>query len=309
MRSARQSGIALITALLVVAVAATAAIAMIDRQQVDIRRSQNIFARDQAYAYALASESFAMDILAADLRSGPHDHLAEPWAQGPLPLNFEGADILLYLEDLQGRFNLNNLVNAAGEPVESQLQRFRNLLRLLELDPLIADAVVDWLDPNQDTRYPGGAEDDVYTRKDPAYRPANGPMRSLTELRMVEGVTPRVYERLAPLLTVLPGQTTLNINTAGAPLLASLADDLNLAQGEQLLEVRPENGFESVDSLLQSAVFAGRQVAADSLSTGSRHFELRASVELGRSRAELTSHIQRGAQGGLKILARGSGVL
>lgn len=58
----KQTGVALITAMLVVALASVAAVAMTSRQQLDIRRTGNILHADQAYLYALGGELWAKDL-------------------------------------------------------------------------------------------------------------------------------------------------------------------------------------------------------------------------------------------------------
>ena len=81
----RQRGVALITALLIVALATIAAVAMASRQQLDVRRTANILDGDQAFFYALGVESWARRILVRDQRDGQIDHPGEDWAQLSTP--------------------------------------------------------------------------------------------------------------------------------------------------------------------------------------------------------------------------------
>lgn len=298
--------------MLVVAVVAAAATAMVSRQQIDIRRSQNIFARDQAYAYAIGAENYALNVLRADLQAGADtDNLSEFWAQsGTLPA-FEGAQISMEGIDLQGRFNLNNLTDASGEPVPAQVERFQRLLTVLGLNPGITDAVLDWIDPNVDPR-PSGAEDDIYTSKDTPYRTANRPLRSASELRLVHGVDGGTFETLEPYVTALPSEqtTAINVNTAPAPVLASLAAGISLEQAEQLVERRPPEGYGELSELTADPLYAGKgnQLDTGSLGLTSSYFLFRSTVALGRARAQISSLIRRnGSQ--VTVLARGTRVL
>ncbi len=65
------------------------------------------------------------------------------------------------------------------------------LLYLEQLDPTVADAILDWLDPDDEPRT-DGAEADYYQGLNPPYRPRNGRIASIGELLLVRGVTPRV---------------------------------------------------------------------------------------------------------------------
>jgi len=47
--------------------------------------------------------------------------------------------------------------------------------------------VVDWIDTDVDALIPDGAEDDYYTGLDTAYRAANAPFASVSELQLVKG--------------------------------------------------------------------------------------------------------------------------
>jgi DNA uptake protein ComE-like DNA-binding protein len=55
----------------------------------------------------------------------------------------------------------------------------------------IADAILDWMDPD-DTPRQYGAERDYYSSLTPSYAPKNGPLESVEELLLVRGVTPQL---------------------------------------------------------------------------------------------------------------------
>jgi len=106
--SINQQGVALITALLVVALATIAAVAMTTRQQLDIHRTANIINGEQAYIYALGGESWIKQILLRD--NNKTDSIHDLWAMPMPPLAIPGGSVQGQVEDLQSRFNLNNLV-------------------------------------------------------------------------------------------------------------------------------------------------------------------------------------------------------
>lgn len=303
-----QRGVALITVMLVVALATIAAVAMASRQQIDIRRTENTLNAGQAYHFALGAERWALQILTRDRRQGEIDHLGEDWAQELPPLPIEGGSIEGRIVDLQGLFNLNSLL-AEGEAGRLAQERFQRLLVALEIQPELMQAVLDWIDPDLEPRFPGGAEDTYYLGLTPAYRAANQPMASPSELRQVQGVTPAVYERLAPYITALPTATSINVNTAPAGVLMSLADGIGFEEAQALVEARPENGFTSVDQFLALDVFAGQGVSAEGLGVASQYFLLSATARLDRLRVPILSVVQRGQTGRGMVLQRTEGIL
>ncbi len=302
----RERGIALVTALLVVALATVAAAGMASRQQLDIRRAGNLTDFGQARAYAEGVEAWGRAILRRDRKEGEVDHPGEIWAQRMSPVAVEGGQIGGFIEDQQGRFNLNNLY-AGGKPSEVDLERFRRLLALLELPPGLADRVLDWIDPDLEVRYPEGAEDGDYMLAVPGYRAANRPFVSPTELRLVKGVDAKAYAKLEPFITALPGYAPINVNTAPAVILQALAPDLSQSDAERLVADRGEKGYASVEDFLRHEVLAGQQIESAGLAVGSRYFLIRAEVFTGAARVRLFSLVERDADG-VRTLLRSQGV-
>jgi general secretion pathway protein K len=295
-----QRGVALITALLVVALATMAAVAMATRQQLDIRRTGSLLHSEQAYTYVLGAESWAQVVLARDLRESQIDTLEEDWSTKP-PVSFvEGGSVFGRIIDLQGRFNVNNLSGVDG-PDSGAISRYRRLLRLLELDEALVDPLVDWIDADIEVRFPDGAEDEAYLLLDTPYRAANQPLSDISELRLVKGYTPEVIEKLRPHIVALPQATQINVNTASAEVLSLVAEDLTTADGESLVEARGEEGFQSVDSFTQDPILHGKEVDGGSLSVTSQWFLMVSEANIGDGRARLASLIQRSDRGVLVV--------
>lgn len=253
----RQRGVALLMALLIVALATVAAVSVAKDQFLHARRAQNLLHSDQAYVYALGVERWGLGVLSKDSRQDTAatlrmDAVTEPWNTPLAQTEVEGGSVAGRLEDLQGRFNLNNLADGDAQDQLRQLAYLQRLLRVLELDPALAAAIADWLDSDVDTRYPGGAEDLAYMRGELPYRTGNGAMGDSSELLLVAGITPAVFERLAPYVTALPRGTAINVNTAPAPVLRALSDQLDPQALEAALAVREQRGFRSVEAFLQA---------------------------------------------------------
>ena len=137
----------------------------------------------------------------------------------------DNGDAICYgMSDEQARVNLNALT-AQDHTVLS------HLLVLLGADEdtaaVVSSSVVDWRDADAEvTGADAGAEDDYYEGLSPAYRAKNAAFESIDELRLVRGVTPEIFARLVPYVTVFPpdpGRLHINVNTAPAVVLSAVA--------------------------------------------------------------------------------------
>jgi general secretion pathway protein K len=301
-RICHQQGVALVTALLVVSLATVAAIAMATRLQVDMRRTGNLLHGEQAYAYALAAESWAQVILLRDSEDSEYDYLGEDWATALPPIAVEGGFVSGNIIDLQGRFNVNNLINEEGQPDEKQLAYFKRLLAVLKLDETLAPALLDWIDANIDATFPDGAEDDTYLLAEPPYRAANRPLVSISELRLVKGFTPEMIAILEPHVTALPEVTVINVNTATAPVLEALHAELNNSGVERLIADRGEDGYSETEAFLAHDALAGLELDID-VDIKSGWFNVLTDVSIGRGYASLESRMFR-ADKLLQVISR-----
>src|SRR3989344_3689590 len=183
--ASRQRGLALITAMLVVAIAATTAAYLAFDQQLWLRQSENLSDRAQADVVRAGAMEWAVTILAKDAKDSKSDDLTEDWAKDLPPLAVEGGQVVGKIRDAQGKFNINNLMRE-GKPSPPDIGAFRHLLESLDLNPDLTDAVLDWIDADSDTRA-AGAEDVDYLILQTPYRTANQPLQSVEELRLVRG--------------------------------------------------------------------------------------------------------------------------
>jgi general secretion pathway protein K len=308
-RPSRQAGVALLTAMLIAAIATVAAVAMAARQQLDVRRTGNVLDTDQAYLFTLGVESWAKQILARDRRDGEVDHPEEDWATILPPIAVEGAVVAGRIEDLQGRFNLNNLVDAEGRASDDDIQRFRRLLTALELDEGLADAVVDWTDSDIEPRFPSGAEDTVYLGMTPPYRAANALMESPSELLLVNGFTPEIYAALAPYVATLPARTPVNVNTASAPLLMALSEGISESDATQLIDERGDKGYQTVEDFLAHPLLKERRQGIANVAVSTSYFMIHANARFERSKVELYSLVARGADARVSVVRRSQGTV
>lgn len=295
-----EEGAALLAVLMLVAVMAAVSVVALEKMALGTRTAGNAVEIDQARAFALGSEAVALgrigQLLALD-RS--RTTLAGGWADRPFTQAVPGGLVTARLSDGGNCFNLNSVVEGSADTLLAArpvgIAQFVALMQALDV-PLpdaqrIADGLADWIDSDAMPR-PAGAEDEVYSRLTPAYRTANTLVADRSELRAVAGVTPALYDRVAPFVCALPTPdlSPLNVNTLTdpqAPLVAMLAPgQLDLPRARAILAERPAGGFDSVarfwrlpalDALVPPADVVGQPRVT------TRWFALALDVELGRS--------------------------
>ena len=216
-----QRGVALVMAVLIVAIIVTATTFLAFEQQLWIRQSENIADHALTESVRRGALEGALIILSEDAKDNITDDLEESWHSAPLGGEVGSGMFIGQIDDAQGRFNLNSLVKKDGQPDPKYLAVFRRLLSLNDIDPNLADAVVDWIDADGQQR-PYGAEDISYLGQQIPYRAANQSFSSVEELVLVQGFDAEMLNKLRDYLTALPEPTPININTAPAEVLKSL---------------------------------------------------------------------------------------
>ena len=303
-RAYRTSGVALVSVLLVVALASAFASQMLSRQALTVAHARQVFDGAQAREYAFGAEAYARQLLHEDWTTDKTedgiamDTLAEAWSLPSEPFEIEGGRIELTIEDLERRFNLN----AVTRP--ENLQRLKGLLVQLELDPNLADAWLDWIDADEIV-HGFGAEDEDYLMATPAYRAANRAADSASAMLAVAGFSQAVHARLAPHVALLPiDQLKVNVNTSGAAILQSLGQPFAQNEAENLMESPRE--FKDVAQAV--AQYPGLSESAEALTVASAFFEVRVRVELAGARSELISMLYRDPESGrIRLLGRDFG--
>lgn len=229
-------GVALLSALLIVAIATAVASAIFFDTGLVLRRSEGVSAQERALLLTGGAEALAAQILREELDTGSAPiHSGQRWANPLGPLEIENSGTLQgQLIDLQGRFNLNSLRNDDGGVDPVALEVFERLLTSLDIEPVWATRFADWIDAD-DQPLSGGAEDDFYTSQSPGYRPPNLAVTSISELLWLPGFDAERYTRLAPHITALPRDASINLCTATAAVLDALANERQWVGAEDAL--------------------------------------------------------------------------
>ena len=293
-----QRGIALVTALVLVAIATVLAATIGFASIMASQRASTVFGADQALLAAEGAEAMAAYALRQSGAStqGP-DSLDQPWAQpyGPYELAPGVTLEFAQIEDQQGKFNINNLAahpvppaNTPGASDPTQIKLFQQLLSSLGLEPKWAGILADWIDSDINPNDPDGAEDSVYLGQSPPYRAANQPVSSISELLALPGFGRDRYNRLAPYIAALPPGTPINICTASGVLLDAISgkteyslDPANLAKSRQ------DNGCFPTTAVFQTSL-AGNKAPVP-FGMGSSYYRLRTAITIGTARFNLYS--------------------
>ena len=301
--SQKQSGIALIMVLLVVALVTIIATGIASKQNISTRRTQNLLYSEQGYMYLLGAEDWAKTILVQDSKDNKTDSLDDNWATTLPPIPVEGGTIQGTIEDLQGRFNINNILKASN-PDQNNIIIFKNLLIEHDIDDGLVDALVDWLDEDLDSTVPNGAEDGIYLSNVTPSRTANHLMASATELTLVKGFDYKKYNEISEYIVALPETTTININTANAMQLSMLSNQVSLSEAEDIIKNREKSGFKTVDEFLALDSVKGKTISKEVLSVTSNYYLLKARSVIGSLKSELYSVLYRNSKGEVKVLLR-----
>lgn len=307
----RQRGVALITAVLIVALAAILAVNVGFKGYLDQRRSMTMFALDQGFQVGLGAEAWAADILMSDYKGSPtHEiNLSQKWATPIPPLPIDGGDVEGHLEDLQGRFNLNDLADSNPVTQKATVAQFARILEMATLEPEWTGKIIDWIDADTVPTSPDGAEDDVYSAQTPPYRAANMQITRTSELLALPGFGPDRYRKLEPLVTALPAHSGINLCTAPAIVLDSFsAANRQFSLDPQSLPKQRTRGCFPTPEQFKNQLSADEQqhLGYMQAQVTSSYFRATIWVTIGTTQFTLYSLLQR-TQTGVRSVARSFG--
>ena len=307
----RQRGAAIVTALLIVALATTIVSALFARQSATVRTIENRLAITQARWIERAAIDWARVILRQDARSSSTDHLGEPWAVpvadtrvnasvgagGALDSGATPATLSGQILDMQGRFNLANVVPGGRvDPVEAAA--LANLLTLVGqpsslAEPLIARLVA--ATPVVKETAGGGAGTGVGTGVGSVNtsRPTAFPIRRAADLLTVPGFDAVAVAALEPLIVMLPRAAPLNINTASAEVIAARTSGMELSQARAFVAARERVPFRDLTDANQAYEPQAQIFKAERWGVTSAWFLVRGAVRYDRIESRSDTLLER----------------
>ena len=321
----RQSGLVMLMVVGVVVLMIVLLALLLEDQHRMIRQIGNQRVAEQAYHYSQGLNAWALRVLHND-KNPLSDHEKETWAEfgrpkedseaqtdgfsldSSLPLgqsdeeeatiDFGIDTIEVTINDLQSRFNLNNLTSPKKDqsPPQSAKRIFLNLLQVLEIGEYQEDReqlywnLVDWMDEN-DTSAGFGAESGDYQIRSKPYFASDQPLSSVGELRYVKGFSKEVVSKLSPFVVVLPVKNAkINLNTASKEVLSSLAGGpvVDASQIDSLLARKEQPGFQGFNQgdiqgaqTMLNGVSPGQNSIENMLQVTSQFYQINTKVELG----------------------------
>lgn len=320
----RESGAALIIAIFVLALAMVMITALSTQFLLAARRTDNQLLADQAWYYLTGAEQLATELLLIQLRERAEeqaDTLYRPEVFG----QYETDDgwLAFSVLDLQGRFNINSLnadagsavateaevaTAAAAAPVPRNLaqQRFIRLLQALEEPQLseaeaiaVTEAILDWVDGNAMETGFGGAEQSFYARLPLPYRPADAPMRDISELLLVSGVSPQLYQAIRDVVTIWPLEgAPINVASADRLVIQALYDDADkfslmaAEKADAIVQAIREEEVTTMTDFLSRPEWGAVALKPLQLVASSELFVIESQTQVGRIRQALDSVIR-----------------
>ncbi|HEY4448689.1 MAG TPA: type II secretion system minor pseudopilin GspK [Steroidobacteraceae bacterium] len=309
---AAQRGVALIVAILLVALGTILAAAVAYENAMTARRGTGTFAFDESLLIAQGAEALAAYGIRQFFQSDPnHVYVGQGWDKpvGPMEV-VPGVMLEASLEDMQGRLNLNNLVNKDGTPDPVYVAAFTKLLELVGLETKWAPMMVDWIDADIVPQNTDGAEDSVYMGQTPPYRTANRYITSTTELLALPGFGRDRYLALAPYIAALPKDTRVNLCTVKDKVLDAFLPqgqtEFSSTQGQLEKNRTGSPGcFPTLDNY--RAAFRDPKAWASvqgKLGQNSTYFRLTSFVTIGGAEFNLYSLLYRDATGAVRPIQR-----
>lgn len=297
-----QRGIALITILMMVALATIIAATIAKRQYQTNENTGYLMRQNQSLYYAKSAEAFFSELLIQDSQSSSDaDYLQETWAQPMPPFPIDGGIVSGRLEDETGKFNLNSLLKDDDTPNPAMQKFFEALLKRVGLPVELSQSVIDWQDADDLTIGSMGAESSYYQGLKNGYLAANTRFHSKEELKQVRGFEGKNYDLIAPYITAIPSNKgKININTAPAVVLAALDDKMNVESIQSLLDQKKAKmeHFSNVDQLLDMDPFKqidaeAKKTAAQIFDVKSNFFKAQVEVILSERKRQMTSYLMR----------------
>ena len=303
----RQSGVALIVILLLLAVMVSIAASMADRLFSQFKRASNQVNHQQAYWYSVSAEALARVALEQSFKDSDTINLSQQWALEEQTYPLDHGTIKGHVVDMQACFNINALsadLRPQGETdrVPYLVEVFQRLLEEKEVSQdaeTIAQSLWEYVDKNNTVNSAMGVEDSYYESMSPAYLTANTMLADRSELRAVNQVSGEAMQKILPYICAIPStDLRINVNTLkeeqAALLVALFFPVLSEQDAVSLLKNRPYDGWSNIDDFLREGQLVkvseeqSKQVKGY-LDVTSSSFELDAELLVGDSRVRARS--------------------
>lgn len=302
----RQEGIVIIMALFIVAIVSAMAVTMMARLSRDTRQTTMLVRNTDSENYATGSIAWAMDKLRNDIVNKKQSELTDVLPARSPEQDVNGYLVSSTIDDLQSRFNLNNLADKKAQIQFSRLLRLTVPQLTQEQVATIVKATIDWITPSSQQ----GELDKYYMSLPNPYRSAHRPMANASELRLVKGMTPAIYNAIQPYIVALPGATKINLQTAPALVLASLSDKVSLQDAQAIIQLRSDKPLNDNPKSYELDVFQSGRFPLEDIVVESQYFLVETKVSIDDERILIYTLLNREGKNGkatISILSQTKG--
>jgi len=303
--SARQRGVAIVTALLLTTLAVTIVASLFWQQQVQVRSIENQRMHLQTRWILRGALDWAKLILQQDNNDSPITAETSVWATALAETRLDDyierernddekydATLSGRIHDAQSRYNLGNL--AKNRDVnQDQLKVFQRLLEGLRLDGALAKNAAQEVARSQVMK--------VEAPKDGTPPPSTAlpmdsreplPPQRVDDLLAVAGFSTEAVEKLRPFVIVLPpdsDETAINVNMAPPELLAAMVEGFSVSEAANVVQFRKRTPFYKPEEF---KTHVNRPVKAK-ITTKSDYFLVESHIRLGRAALDAEALIRR----------------
>lgn len=262
----RNKGVVLISILLIVLLLSAVAITFGNKYLVSLKRAQYIEFQSLSLNAFRNVEAMSLNKIDKFSRFNSSNLTKEnPLLTDEIYFEINGATIVGSIDDASNCFNINSLVRAGKDDYQENkksMNAFRELMYLAEVDNNVAeeiiDQIIDWVDKNSNPRA-YGLEDYYYSG--PLHNPREfsggrllidiEELKSIPSVRLVDWDIFKEFFCAYPFATDLK----LNINTLDKNnilLLTAFFPKIDIKDSEYIIENIPLNGFQDINTFLQS---------------------------------------------------------
>lgn len=272
-----EQGVVLVLALFIVTLVAALAYHMMSRQERDTFRTSLIINNVAQEMTAKGSVAWAVIQLIENWEQQKPNQLVDRMPVRSPTDTVNGYQVYSIINDMQARFNLNNLIDVKMQ------DSFKLLLKAVAPDLSLDDAtkltnnIVNWINP-------AAAQSDLdkyYAGLSPPYRSAHALMTMSSELQLVKDVSLKLYQALQPYIIALPQMTKINVETAEIPVLMSLSPTITAEKAGEIVSARNQTPLVSTDAFANLDFVKDANIAATMITTTSNYFLVETHVQKG----------------------------
>ena len=288
-----QQGVAIITALLLTALAITLVASLFWQQQIQVRAVENQRLQLQKQWILRGALDWAKLILREDGKYSSTDDLTEPWA---VPLADTSLDQYVQknedqeiaklavlsgaIQDAQSRLNLTGLATA-GKINEKEILIFERLLSSLQIETTLARQAANQIAASQQNES-GGVSSVRYLG-----------FQYTNDLLTVAGFTPEIVNALQDYVIFLPRVTTINANTASEFVLSATLAPLSLADAKALIAKRSQSPFHNLNELTAQLAGTQTEIDAHKISLATNYFLVHGRISLQQNGLQIVALVER----------------